>query len=83
MMIEVHIRTTVVLNEDLVKKARRLSKEPTLSSLLNSCLASWIAEQKRQQLRARLAAEYRAGQGESRRIAREFGEADREGWPSW
>jgi len=37
------MRTTVVLKDDLVSKAKEFSKEKTLSGLLNSCLADWIA----------------------------------------
>ena len=36
------MRTTVVLKDDLVKKAKKLSHETTLSGLLNTCLAEWI-----------------------------------------
>jgi len=37
------MRTTVVLKDELVSKPREFSKEKTLSGLLNSCLADWIA----------------------------------------
>jgi len=36
------MRTTVILKDDLVKKAKKLSGERTLSALLNTCLADWI-----------------------------------------
>jgi hypothetical protein len=77
------MRTTVVLKDDLVKKAKKLSPETTLSGLLNTCLAEWIAQHSRKELKARLVEEYRAGRQESRRIAREFVHSDKEGWPSW
>jgi Bacterial antitoxin of type II TA system, VapB len=77
------MRTTVVLRDDLVKKAKKLSNESTLSGLLNSCLADWIAQHGRRELRARLVEEYRAGRQESRQISREFTRIDNEGWPSW
>ena len=80
---EEHMRTTVVLKDDLVKKAKKLSGERTLSALLNSCLAEWIAQHSRRELKARLLDEYRSGRQESRRISREFAHTDREGWPSW
>jgi hypothetical protein len=83
MMMEEHMRTTVVLKDDLVKKAKKLSGETTLSALLNSCLADWIAQHSRKELKARLLEEYRAGRQESRKISREFADTDREGWPSW
>jgi hypothetical protein len=44
MMMEEQMRTTVVLKDDLVKKAKKLSGETTLSALLNSCPADWIAQ---------------------------------------
>jgi hypothetical protein len=82
-MTEEHMRTTVVLKDDLVKKAKKLSGETTLSALLNSCLADWIAQHSRRELKARLLEEYRSGRQESRKISREFAHTDREGWPSW
>ena len=77
------MRTTVVLKDDLVKKAKKLSRETTLSGLLNTCLADWIAQHGRRDLKARLVEEYRSGRQESRRISREFAHSDKEGWPSW
>jgi hypothetical protein len=77
------MRTTVVLKDDLVKKAKKLSGKMTLSGLLNSCLADWIAQHSRRELKARLLEEYRSGRKESDRIRREFGRLDKEGWPSW
>jgi hypothetical protein len=77
------MRTTVVLKDDLVKKAKRLSSETTLSGLLNTCLAEWIAQHGRRALKTRLIEEYRSGRQESRRITREFAHSDKEGWPSW
>jgi hypothetical protein len=77
------MRTTVVLRDDLVNKAKKLSGETTLSALLNNCLADWIAQHGRRELKARLVEEYRSGRQESRRVSREFARVDREGWPSW
>jgi Bacterial antitoxin of type II TA system, VapB len=77
------MRTTVVLKDDLVKQARKLSRETTLSGLLNSCLADWIANHTRKELRKRLVPEYRSARQESHRISREFSSLDKEGWPSW
>ena len=77
------MRTTVVLKDALVAKARELSKTETLSGLLNSCLADWISRHSRQEIEARLAAEYRDGRAESRRVSRDFAAVDKEGWPSW
>ena len=77
------MRTTVVLKDDLVKKAKKLSGETTLSALLNSCLADWIAQHSRRELKTRLLEEYRSGRQESRKIAREFAHTDKEGWPAW
>jgi hypothetical protein len=82
-MMEDHMRTTVVLKDDLVKKAKKLSGKTTLSALLNNCLAAWIAQHSRRELKARLLEEYRSGRQESRKITREFAYTDREGWPSW
>lgn len=77
------MRTTVVLKDELVTRAKRLSHEKTLSGLLNRCLADWIAQHDRREVEARLAMEYRAGHAESRRVSRGFSAVDREGWPSW
>jgi len=77
------MRTTVVLKDDLVARARELSKAKTLSGLLNSCLADWVSRHSRQEIEARLAAEYRDGRAESRRVSRDFASVDKEGWPSW
>ena len=33
------MRTTVILKDDLVEKAKKLAGETTLSALLNNCLA--------------------------------------------
>jgi hypothetical protein len=80
---EESMRTTVVLKDDLVRKAKKLSPETTLSGLLNSCLADWIANHNRKELKTRLVAEYRSARQESRRISREFASLDKEGWPTW
>ncbi len=77
------MRTTVVLKDDLVKRAKRLSGEKTLSGLLNTCLADWIAQHGRRELKKRLIGEYRAGEADSRRATRDFAGVDKEGWPSW
>jgi len=77
------MRTTVVLRDDLVKKAKKLSDKTTLSGLLNTCLADWIAQHSRRELKARLVEEYRSGRQESRRTSREFAHVDKEGWSSW
>lgn len=77
------MRTTVVLRDDLVAAARKLSKEKTLSGLLNTCLANWIGQHSLQEIEARLAREYREAGAESHRVSRDFAPLDREGWPSW
>jgi len=77
------MRTSVVLRDDLVAAARKLSKEKTLSGLLNTCLADWIAQHSRREIEARLAREYREAGAESRRVSRDFALVDREGWPRW
>lgn len=77
------MRTTVVLKDDLVKKAKKLSPETTLSGLLNTCLADWIAQHSRRELKARLIEEYRSARQDSRWVSREFAHSDKEGWPSW
>jgi hypothetical protein len=77
------MRTTVVLKDDLVKKAKRLSDKSTLSGLLNDCLADWIARHDKRELKNRLIQEYRVSQRESRRVSRSFTSLDKEGWPSW
>ena len=77
------MRTTVVLKDKLVKKAKKLSGETNLSGLLNVCLADWIAQNSRRELKARLIEEYRSGRQEARRTSQAFRHADKEGWPSW
>lgn len=77
------MRTTVILKDDLVKKAKKLSGEKTLSALLNNCLAAWIAQHSTRELKAHLLNEYKAARHDSGRIGREFAEIDKEGWPSW
>jgi hypothetical protein len=78
-MIGEHMRTTVILKDDLVKKAKKLSAETTLSGLLNHCLAEWIAQNNRRELKARLIEEYRSGRQDGCRVSREFGHIDKEG----
>ena len=77
------MRTTVVLKDELVKKAKKLAGKTTLSALLNNCLADWIAQHSSRELKSRLLEEYRSARQDSRRIAREFAHVDKEGWPSW
>jgi Bacterial antitoxin of type II TA system, VapB len=76
------MRTTVVLKDELVKKAKKLAGDTTLSALLNNCLADWIAQHSARELRSRLLDEYRAANQESRRVSRDFARIDKEGWPS-
>ena len=75
------MRPTVVLNDELVERARALSGERTLSGLVNRCLADWIAHGKQRELEARLREEYALGGAESVSINREFADIDAEGWP--
>ena len=77
------MRTTVLLKDDLVMKARKLSPQKSLSGLLNACLSDWIAQHTKQEREARLAAEYRDGDAEARQVARDFATVDGEGWPKW
>ena len=77
------MRTTVLLKDDLVVKARKLSGQKSLSGLLNACLSDWIAHHRRKELEIRLATEYRDGTAEVRRACRDFAVVDMEGWPAW
>ena len=77
------MRTTVLLKDELVVQARRLSKEKSLSGLLNACLADWIALHGQKQLEIRLATEYRDGAAEAQSTGRDFAAVDKEGWPAW
>lgn len=77
------MRTTVLLKDELVQKARRLSPQKSLSGLLNACLADWIAQHGRKELETRLASEYREAAEEARRAGRDFAAIDQEGWPEW
>jgi hypothetical protein len=77
------VRTTVLLKDELVVKARKLSPQKSLSGLLNACLADWIAQHGRRELEARLAAEYRDGDADAGQAGRDFAAVDAEGWPKW
>ena len=77
------MRTTVVLKDDLVERARALSDERTLSGLLNRCLADWIARGRQREIEARLREEYALGAAESANTSREFADIDAEDWPEW
>lgn len=77
------MRTTVILKDDLVAQARKLSREKTLSGLLNACLGDWIRQHTRKEIEDRLAREYREGQAESSQVNRNFAALDQEGWPPW
>ncbi len=77
------MKTTVVLKDELVEKAKKISGQKNLSGLLNTCLADWLARRNKTYIENRLAREYRAGKSESRRIARDFAKKDNEGWPAW
>jgi hypothetical protein len=77
------MRTTVILKDELVARARRLAREKTLSGLLNRCPADWIAQHDRHEIEARLAKEYRDGYVESRRGSGSFAAIDRQRWPQW
>jgi hypothetical protein len=83
MQVECLVRTTVLLKDELVVRARKLSPQKSLSGLLNACLADWVAQHGRKDLEARLAAEYRDSDAEARRTGRDFAAVDREGWPRW
>ena len=82
-MLEGVLRTTVLLKDELVVRARKLSPQKSLSGLLNACLADWIAQHGRKELEARLAAEYRDSDAEARQTGRDFAAVDKEGWPKW
>ena len=43
------MRVTVVLQDKLVAKAKKMFRKKTLSGLLNSCLADWIAQMSKKQ----------------------------------
>lgn len=77
------MRTTVVLKDELVSKAKQFSSEKTLSGLLNQCLAAWVRQHSSRELDARLSKEYQEGARESRIVAKSFTKLDREGWPEW
>jgi hypothetical protein len=81
-MLEDVSRTSVLLKDDLVAKARKLSPQESLSGLLNACLADWIAQHGRKELEVRLASEYRDSDADSRRAGRDFAAIDKEGWPA-
>ena len=55
-----------MLKDDLVKKLKKISGASTLSALLNSCLADWIAQHGRRELKARFARESIVQDGKSR-----------------
>ncbi len=77
------MRTTVVLKDELVERARALCDESTLSGLLNRCLADWVAHGRQREIEARLRDEYALGAAESASVSREFADVDTEDWPAW
>lgn len=77
------MKATVVLKNDLVEQAKKISGESNLSGLLNTCLADWVARHSQKEIERRLTREYRAGKAESQRMSKEFAAIDQEGWPSW
>ena len=77
------MRTTVLLKDDLVIKALKLSGQKSLSGLLNACLSDWIAHHGRRELEIRLSTEYRDGAAEAQSAIRDFANVDKEGWPVW
>ncbi|MFQ5899817.1 MAG: hypothetical protein ACE5JN_16450 [Candidatus Methylomirabilia bacterium] len=77
------MRTTVVLKDNLVSQAKKFSSEKTLSGLLNQCLQAWVRQHSLRDLEVRLAKEYKEGGRESRNVARDFADLDKENWPSW
>jgi len=77
------MRTTVLLKDDLVAKARKISGQKSLSGLLNACLADWIAHHGRRELERRLAREYHEGAAEAQSALRDFAALDKEHWPTW
>ena len=76
------MKATVVLKNDLVEQAKKISGKSNLNGLLNTCLADWVARHSRKELERRLTREYRAGKAESQRLARYFAVVDKDGWPS-
>jgi len=77
------MRVTVVIQDKLVAKAKKMFRKKTLSGLLNSCLADWIAQMSKRQLEARLTEKYRRSKTGRRRVSRDFAAVDKQGWPSW
>ncbi len=78
-----HRRTTVILKDELVNRARELSDEKTLRGLLNACLSDWIAAHTQRALERQLRDEYVMGVAESGRVSRAFVAIDTEDWRSW
>ena len=77
------MKATVVLKNDLVEQAKKISGKSSLNGLLNTCLADWVARHSQKEIENRLAREYRAGKAESQRMSKQFAAIDQEGWPSW
>ena len=76
------MRTTVVLKDELVERARALSDERTLSGSLNRCLADWVALGRQREIEARLREEYALGANDLARVSREFADIEAEDWPA-
>jgi hypothetical protein len=76
------MRVTVALQDKLVAKANKLLRKKTLSGLLNSCLADWIAQMSKKLLEARLTEKYRRSKTGRRRVSRDFTAVDKQGLPS-
>ena len=72
-----------MLQDKLIAKAKKMFRKKTLSGLLKSCLADWIAQMSKRQLGARLTEKYRRSKTDRRRVSRDFAAVDKQDWPSW
>lgn len=74
-------RTTIYLDEALVKRARRFVPARGLSQLINDLLAERLAQLERAEIEAQMREGYIATREEREELSADWHVVDGEGWP--
>ena len=74
-------RTTIYLDEALVKRARRFVPARGLSQLINDLLAERLAQLERAEIEAQMREGYIATREEREELSADWQVVDNEGWP--
>ena len=74
-------RTTIYLDEALVKRARRFVPARGLSQLINDLLAERLAQLERAEIEAQMREGYIATREEREELSADWQVVDKEGWP--